>query len=320
MVSSTDFNVEEGGSKVRELNQVVEEFNNATITHLNYSTFLSKLLSRVQIIHSTIDNHNTQFAKLANQLTEQKEKIGESRLKQMRENNIIPLQIFTIVNDMSFHLREMLAWKIIESELMFPILNKFGNALGEVSAYEVESRVLDAMRESQNRMLTHAENMMTTKMAQQDQKIDFVVKQLHERTDLALEKQLLLLNEMLKKSQEAEHRKLELYFDFMNRHFGSNEAVMREMYDLRKKFDKQDSTTRDDFKAVQAIHQMPRAPVDMFQPEPKRVVENKEAPVVVDSRKFKCPHCSERFKDAIQLETHVEVEHSMEDPYGDEVR
>jgi len=318
MVTREDFNVEDGGSKHREISQAVEEFNTATITHLNFSTYYSKLQSRIEIIQSTIDNHHTQFRKLKNELAEKKGRIEEGRLRQMKDANIIPLDIFLTVNEMSFLLSEMLAWKLIESEMMFPVLKKFANALGEVSAYEVETRVLDGMRDTQNRLLAHSENMMTTKMAQQDQKIDIVVNQIHERTDLALERQMVLMNEMLKKSQEAEHRKTELFFDFANRHLGSNAEVMRELYDLKKKFDMTDTQTRQEFKKEQERSTLPKASREQpaYAPAPPVAVVEQRAST--DDKKHKCPHCPKAFKDHLQLETHIEVEHGdTDDPFAD---
>lgn len=316
MVSSEDITIEQGGKNADEISRVIEHVKGASITHLNYSETLGKVNGRVQIIESQITNNHIHYQKESKKLADITTRIGPDRLKNLRAQNIVPLEMFEQVNMIAFHLQEMLAWKLVEFEMVFPLVEKLGEALGLVGAYEVESRVLDAVRENQNRLLKHAEDMMANKLSQQDQKIDMVQSSLHERQQMILDKQLMQFRELQRMQQEADEKKWQLVIDFVERISEASGTSRVEVNALKKSLESHDSLASKQFEQAQKAEKLPPVSSNVFQP--KTYVQPVEDSVrsKIDDKLFQCPKCTARFKDDMQLEAHMDYEHGDEDDGG----
>lgn len=320
MVSSEDITIVQGGKNAEEISRVVEQVKEASITHLNHTEIVGKVNSRVQIIESQINNNHMQYVREAKKLEQIKERIGKPRMDNLKAQNIVPSEMFEQINIIAWNLQEMLAWKLVEFELVYPLMDKLSDALSIVGAYEVESRVLDGVKESQNRMLTHAENMMTNKMSQQDQKIDLVKEFVNERTQMILEKQLMQFRDLQRLQQEADEKKWQLIIDFVEKNARASGTRPEDISAMKKSLTGVDAEGTRKYIEEQSKVVMPVregvAGKQLFTAPPPMQKRADAREVAVEDKLYACPKCSARFKDDLQLEAHIEFEHGDEDDGG----
>jgi hypothetical protein len=317
MVSSQDITVEQGGKNAEEIARFIEQLKEVSITYSNVGDWVGKVNTRVGIIESQIENNHIEYLKQMKKMDDILARISPERMKNLKQQNIVPLEMYEQVNMSGYHLQEMLAWKLYEFEMVFPLLDKIAQALSVVGAYEVESRVLDGVKDSQNRILQHAENMMTQKMSQQDQKIDLVKDFVNERTQMLLERQLMEFRDLQRLQQEADEKKWLLLIDFVEK--VQPGVVSREdVTAVKKAIARVDNEGTKRFIERQKEARAPSAAGhNLFKPPIQAPVDEPIAKQPVDDRLFACPKCSARFKDSLQLDTHLEVEHSDDDDGGD---
>lgn len=146
----------QGGDNESNIKRVLSEMKQAAVNHHNYKKYAQNWESTRSIILSQVENEYSQY----NDKVERYRELREApRIKSSLENNLAPMELFSTVVEMTNHIRLILAWKIIESELSQTFVEKMVGCLAEVSSLEVEREVLKRMGEmvqSQSDMFSEA--------------------------------------------------------------------------------------------------------------------------------------------------------------------
>lgn len=139
-VAST-FKIDTGGSKT-QVRDFLETLNGAEVTYHNYKRWQDNVTNMDQIIQSAIENAASQYERV---LEEWKELRSSDYVKNAREKDIIPKELYDLALQMAKYMKDVIGWENIQKILHKTMNQKMANAIGEVKALDIESEAIKRM-------------------------------------------------------------------------------------------------------------------------------------------------------------------------------
>lgn len=185
-----EIEISEGGKSGREVREFIEKIKAANITQHTVRQWVHLINNTLSIITSNVENHRLQLAKARADQKRLQDDYDLERLKELAQQNLTPYDLMSTERQLSYHYREMLAWKITDNEIQTIVNAKLVEALVSISDYQVESLAIQRMSSHMDQILEHNKNVITQIVTQQNGKIEMIKEIFQEKVEVNMQKNL----------------------------------------------------------------------------------------------------------------------------------
>jgi len=131
-----------------QVERLVEELENATLTLQNYKVYSERVNSSVRIIKAQIENLITDYKALKRKLDD---KLENNNVKRSMEEGYVPIEVFELLQDINEVFKNAYSWKMLENKLNNLIFQRLFLILDEAKALDIKREALAEMREMENK-------------------------------------------------------------------------------------------------------------------------------------------------------------------------
>lgn len=175
------FTISGNSDNESNVKRILSDMKAAALTHQNFRKFLQQWASTRNIILAQIENEFSQYTDKVARYKEMKE---HPRMKSSIENNLVPMELFQIITELTSHLKLITSWKFMEAELSQTLVEKMADALGEVKGLDIEREVLNRIGEMTKVQNTMFQEIMTSRFETMDSKFLAALKNMQDESRL----------------------------------------------------------------------------------------------------------------------------------------
>jgi len=131
-----------------EVQGILTEIQQATISLGNYRRYIEKVKSTEQIIVAQIENNVSEYGEMHAMF---KDETNKQSYQDGYDGGIVSVQLFEVVKNMNKKLQDTYSWKALQLELNLALVKKLDAVMGDTQALEIKRDALKEMREDNER-------------------------------------------------------------------------------------------------------------------------------------------------------------------------
>jgi len=179
-----------------EVEKIVDDVKDASITMENYGSYVNKVKSSQQVIFAQLENIIRDFKSLNRKFGEKKEAASTKRAE---EEGFVPKDIMELLIEMNETLKDAYSWKTLEVQIFVVMYEKLLTLLGGVSALDVKRDTLKEMKE----METKRNDMFLQTVVSKNKLIEEIVNNKLQAIDEKIINSIRLLQDQSKQVNKA---------------------------------------------------------------------------------------------------------------------